>query len=55
MARFDLKLNARDEVVLVRDEESVNLGPREEACEEMLRFLNELNLIERADALAECS
>jgi hypothetical protein len=55
MARFDLKLNARDEVVLVRDEESVNLGPREEACEEMLRFLNELNLIERANALAECS
>ena len=55
MARFDLKLNARDEVVLVRDEESVNLGSREEACEEMLRFLNELNLIERADALAECS
>ena len=51
MTKFALKLNARDEVVLVRDDESINLGPRAEACEEMLRFLGELNLIERADAL----
>ncbi len=55
MAKFALKLNARDEVVLVRDEESVNLGPRVEACEEMLRFLSELNLVEPSGELAECS
>lgn len=54
MAKFALKLNAREEVVLVHDEESTNLGPKEEACEEMLRFLGELNLVERAGALAEC-
>lgn len=55
MTRFALKLNARDEVVLVRDEESVNLGPRDEACEEMLRFLTELNMVERRSALADYS
>ena len=54
MERFALRLNARDEVVLVRGEESVNLGPKDEACEEMLRFLTELNIVERAGALAEC-
>lgn len=54
MERFALKLNARDEVVLVRGQESVNLGHKDEACEEMLRFLTELNIVERADALAEC-
>ena len=55
MAKFALKLNARDEVVLVRDEESLNLGRQEEACEEMLRFLRELDLVERAEALPEYS
>jgi hypothetical protein len=55
MGKFALKLNARDEVVLVHDEESINLGPKEEACGEMLRFLGELNVIDRAGALAECS
>ena len=55
MTKFALKLNARDEVVLVRDEESINLGPKDEACEEMLRFLGELDLVVRADALAEYS
>ncbi len=54
MAKFALKLNSRDEVVLVHDEESINLGSKEEACEEMLRFLGELNLIERSAVLAEC-
>lgn len=53
MTSFALRLNARGEVVLVRGEESVNLGPREEACEEMLRFLNELSMVEHAAALAE--
>jgi hypothetical protein len=53
MTSFALRLNARDEVVLVRGEESVNLGPREEACEEMLRFLNELSLVQRSAVLAE--
>ena len=52
MAKFALKLNSRDEVVLVRNEESINLGPQDEACEEMLRFLGELDLVERP-ALAE--
>ncbi|HEX8534593.1 MAG TPA: hypothetical protein VF662_10530 [Allosphingosinicella sp.] len=53
MTSFALRLNARDEVVLVRGEESVNLGPRKEACEEMLRFLNELSLLQRTGAFAE--
>ena len=53
MVEFALKLNARDEVVLVRNEESVNLGPKEEACEEMLRFLTELQLVQRVPALAD--
>ncbi len=55
MAKFALKLNARDEIVLVHDEESINLGPKQEACEEILRFLGEMNLAHRAAALAECS
>jgi hypothetical protein len=55
MAKFALKLNARDEVVLVHDEESVNLGRRDEACAEMLRFLRELNLLDPVGALAEYS
>ncbi len=47
-------LNARDEVVLVRDDESINLGSRDEACEEMLRFLGELGVVDRAEMPAEC-
>ena len=53
MAKFALKLNARDEVVLVHGEESINLGPKDAACEEMLRFLGELGLVQRPCALAE--
>jgi mannose-6-phosphate isomerase-like protein (cupin superfamily) len=48
-------LNARDEVVLVRDDESINLGRRDEACEEMLRFLSGLGIVDRAAAVAECN
>ena len=55
MKRFALNLNARDEVVLVLEEESVNLGRREEAYEEMLRFLGKLSLVERPSALPEYS
>ncbi len=55
MAKFALKLNSRDEVVLVHDEESINLGSKEEACEEMLRFLGELDLVVREQPIAEYS
>ncbi len=55
MADFTLKLNDRGEVVLVRGEQSVNLGRREEAAQEFLRFLDELNLAEDALTLAHCS
>jgi hypothetical protein len=53
MAKFALKRNERDEVVLVHGKESVNLGPKGEACEEMLRFLRELDVVERARAVPE--
>ncbi len=39
---FTFKLNERGEVIMIRDGGSINLGPRDGACEEMCRFLAEV-------------
>lgn len=38
---FTLTLNERDEVIMIREGGSMNLGLRDGACEEMCRFLAE--------------
>ena len=40
---FTLKLNERNEVVLIQADEWTILGSREAACREMCRFLEEID------------
>ncbi len=45
---FTLRLNERGDVMLIRDAASINLGLREGACEEMCRFLTEMDFADCA-------
>ncbi len=42
-APFTLKLNERDEVVLIEDDLRIWLGAKDAACAEMCRFLAAIN------------
>ncbi len=43
-AAFTLKLNERDEVIIIPGSERLNLGPKQIACEEMLRFTRSISI-----------
>ncbi len=49
--RYELTLNERQEVVLLVDGDSVNLGPKDAACQEMSRFLAEVGSGDGATAV----
>jgi hypothetical protein len=46
-APFTLKLSEQDEVIILVGADRINLGSRAVACEEMIRFLGELDFEER--------